>query len=65
MFCDVLCIVCVYMRTELLSPGGYPITVKYIILYLREIKVKRRLQKATEREEWAFVIKVTKTVRGP
>ena len=29
-FCDVLCIVCVYMCTELLPPGGYPIAVKYI-----------------------------------
>jgi len=32
-FCVVLCIVCVYMCTELLSPGGYPIAVKYIISY--------------------------------
>ena len=30
-FCVVLCIVCVYMCTELLPPGGYPIAVKYII----------------------------------
>jgi hypothetical protein len=30
-FCDVLCIVCVYMCTVLLPPGGYPISVKYII----------------------------------
>jgi len=33
LFCDVLCIVCVYMCTELLPPRGYPIAVKYIILY--------------------------------
>jgi len=33
LFCDVLCIVCVYMCTELLPPGGYPIAVKYIISY--------------------------------
>ena len=33
LFCDVLCIVCVYMCTVLLSPGGYPIAVKYIISY--------------------------------
>jgi len=33
LFCDVLCIVCVYMRTELLPPGGYPIAIKYIISY--------------------------------
>jgi hypothetical protein len=34
MYCllwDVLCIVCVYMCTELLLPGGYTISVKYII----------------------------------
>jgi hypothetical protein len=28
-----LCIVCVYMCTELLPPGGYPVAVKYIISY--------------------------------
>jgi len=33
-FCDVPCIVCVYMCTVLLSPGGYPIAVKYIIPYI-------------------------------
>jgi len=33
LFFDVLCIVCVYMCTELLPPGGYPIAVKYIISY--------------------------------
>jgi len=27
----VLCIISVYMCTELLPPGGYPIAVKYII----------------------------------
>jgi len=31
LFRDVLSIVCVYMCTELLPPGGYPIAVKYII----------------------------------
>jgi hypothetical protein len=31
MFCDVPCIVCVYMCTEQLPSGGYPIAVKYII----------------------------------
>jgi len=30
LFRDVLCIVCVYMCTVLLPPGGYPIAVKYI-----------------------------------
>jgi len=30
LFCVVLYIVCVYMCTELLPPGGYPIAVKYI-----------------------------------
>jgi len=33
LFCVVLCIICVYMCTVLLPPGGYPIAVKYIILY--------------------------------
>ena len=31
--CVFLCIVCVYMCTELLPSGGYPIAVKYIISY--------------------------------
>ena len=34
LFCDVLCIVRVYMCTELPPPGGYPIAVKYIISYI-------------------------------
>jgi len=34
LFCDVLCIVCVYMCTEQLLPGGYPIAVKYTISYI-------------------------------
>jgi hypothetical protein len=33
LFCDVPCTVCVYMCTEQLPPGGYPIAVKYIISY--------------------------------
>jgi len=35
-FCDVPCIVCVYMCTEQLPPGGYPIAVryKYIKVYI-------------------------------
>jgi len=33
-FFVVFCIVCVYMCTELLPPVGYPIAVKYIILYI-------------------------------
>jgi len=36
LFCVVLCIVCVYMCTELLPSGDYPIAVKYIILYRSE-----------------------------
>jgi len=31
LFCEVLCIVCVYMCTELLPPGGYRIADKFII----------------------------------
>jgi len=34
LFCDVLCIVCVYMCTEQLLPGGYPIAVKYISYHI-------------------------------
>jgi hypothetical protein len=30
LFCDVPCIICVYMFTEQLSLGGHPIAVKYI-----------------------------------
>ena len=33
LFCVVLCIVCVYMCTQLLPPGGYPIAVKHIVSY--------------------------------
>jgi len=33
LFCDVLCIVCVFMCAELLPQGGYPIAFKYIISY--------------------------------
>jgi hypothetical protein len=33
LFFDVPCIVCLYMCTEQLPPGGYPIAVKYIISY--------------------------------
>jgi hypothetical protein len=37
LFCVVLCIICVYMCTELLPLGGYPIAVKYIISYISYI----------------------------
>jgi len=33
LFCVVLYIVCVYMCTVTLPPGGYPIAGKYIISY--------------------------------
>jgi hypothetical protein len=33
-FSVVLCTVCVYMCTELLPPGGYPIAFKYIIYHV-------------------------------
>jgi hypothetical protein len=39
LFCDVLCIVCVYMCTEQLPPGGYPIAVKYILSYISSHEV--------------------------
>jgi len=31
--------VCVYMCTELLPPGGYPIAVKYIISYVSTVNL--------------------------
>jgi len=40
LFCVVLCIVFVYMCTEQLLPGGYPIAVKYIIYYQNGQDVK-------------------------
>ena len=42
LFCVVLCIVCVYMCTELLPPGGYPVAVKYIISYKNFISYNAR-----------------------
>jgi hypothetical protein len=33
-FCVVLCIVCMYMCTVLLPPGGYSVEVKYIIYHM-------------------------------
>ena len=44
LFCDVPCIVCVYMCTEQLSPGGYPIAVKYIISNVYCHRVTTQLQ---------------------
>jgi hypothetical protein len=34
LLCDVPCIVCMYMCTEQLPPGGYPVAVKYIISHI-------------------------------
>jgi hypothetical protein len=34
LFCDVPCIVCMYMFTEQLPPGGYSIAVKYISYHI-------------------------------
>jgi len=36
LFCVVLYIVCVFVCTEVLPPGGYPIAVKYIISYVHQ-----------------------------
>jgi len=33
LFCVILCIVCVYICTELQPPGSYQISVKYIISF--------------------------------
>jgi hypothetical protein len=35
LFTVVPCTVCVYMCTEQLPPGGYPIAVKYIICHIK------------------------------
>ena len=43
LFCDVLCIVCVYVCTVLLPPGGYPIAVKYIISYIISYRIIYRI----------------------
>jgi hypothetical protein len=43
LFCDVSCIVCVYMCTEQLPAVGYPIAVKYII-YLREQAIDYKIR---------------------
>jgi len=42
LFGAILYIVCVYMCTELLPPGGYPIAVKYIISYYTIDSLLRR-----------------------
>jgi len=45
LFCDLLCIVRVYICTELLPPGGYQIAVKYTIYhiyYMAEIIISKR-----------------------
>jgi len=42
LFCDVLCIFCVYMCTELLPPGGYPTAVKYIISYQYKNMIRKQ-----------------------
>jgi hypothetical protein len=34
LFCDVPCVIYVYMRTEQLPPGGYSIAVKYISYHI-------------------------------
>jgi len=44
LFCDVLRIVCVYMCTELLPPGGYPVAVKYIISYQSHYRSEQDLR---------------------
>jgi len=45
LFCDVPCIVCVYMCTEQLPPGGYPTAVKYkYIIYQSDPKTSSQLR---------------------
>jgi len=42
LFCDVPCIAYVYMCTEQLPPGGYPIAVKYITIIIIALLIFRR-----------------------
>jgi hypothetical protein len=51
LFCDVPCIDCVYMCTELLPPGGYPIAVKHIISYqILTVNVPRVISAVNEQD---------------
>jgi len=43
LFCGVSCIVCVYMCTEKLPPGGYPIADKYISYHITNMKFQEML----------------------
>jgi len=42
LFFDVLCIVCVYMCTVLLPPGGYPIAVNKCIISYNDAMLNNR-----------------------
>jgi hypothetical protein len=62
LFCVVLFIVCVYMCTELLPPGGYPTAVnKYIISYHKHSSksFKNGMEKIVLRS-YGFAISVAK-----
>jgi len=53
LFCDVPCIVCVYMCTEQLPPGGYPIAVKYIIHHIISF-IFRKIRNANTKSAHPF-----------
>jgi hypothetical protein len=63
LFCVVLCIVCVYMCTVLLPPGGYPIAVKHIISYNISLRHRRSSGKSSNHYNlsmrWRRVVKIT------
>ena len=62
LLCDVLCIVCVYMCTEQLPPGGYPIAVKYIISYhiIRILRIKLEINQGYTTMHGQPIIKMYK-----
>jgi hypothetical protein len=57
-FCVVLCIACfgtffvLFVRTEKLPPGGYPIAVKYIISNVQVSNTD--LKQVIHSNHWAF-----------
>jgi len=69
-FCVVLCtvcfvsfsvlFVCVYMCTELLPPGGYPIAVKYIMYHIINVSANNGSEKLLKE---AFALQLRKKHR--
>jgi len=65
LFCVVLCIVCVYVYTVLLPPGGYPIAVnKYYIISCCVNSLIANFEKKNTRDEWSRVHTKTENRRN-